>query len=94
MWIGCLEIEVHIPGASSLKEKRMILKSIKDKLHNRYNISIAEVDALDKWQRSVLGIVCVNRNKQLINSLLDNIVGLFNGLKQLYVVDYNLSFFK
>ena len=92
MWIGCLEIEVRLPGVNSLKEKRMVLKSVKDRIHGKYNVSIAEIDALDKWQRAVLGIVCVSRDKRLINSLLDNIVNLFDGLKQLYIIDYNLSF--
>lgn len=52
----CL-IEVHLPGVASLKEKRQILRSLKDRLRAHYNVSVAEIDHQDLWQRATLGVV-------------------------------------
>jgi len=64
MFIGSMQVELHLPGALSLKEKRFALKSIKTKLRNQFNISIAEIDYHDKWQRSLLGIACVSKDRR------------------------------
>ena len=55
MIVGTLEFEVLIREAQSLKDKRRAIKSLKDRIRHRFPVSIAEVDALDHWQRSVLG---------------------------------------
>ncbi len=52
--------ELYLPGVRSLKEKRHILRSIKDTLRNKFNISIREVSLQDKWQRSGIGISLVH----------------------------------
>ena len=92
MWIGYLEIEAYLPGVGSLKEKRMIIKSIKDRARSRYNIVIAEVDGMDKWQRTVLGIVSLSNDKGKINSLMDKVVGWFKEVRTIDIVDYRYSF--
>jgi len=50
-------IEIHLPGVASLKEKRQVLRSLKDGLRGHYNVSVAEIDHQDLWQRATLGIV-------------------------------------
>jgi len=50
-------IEIHLPGVASLKEKRQVLRSLKDGLRDHYNVSVAEIDHQDLWQRATLGIV-------------------------------------
>jgi uncharacterized protein YlxP (DUF503 family) len=62
-----------IIGAHSLKEKRKVLKSIKDRL-SRMNVSVAEVDDNDKWQASTLGITLVSNEVAFINSVIDKII--------------------
>lgn len=52
----CL-VRLHLPAVGSLKEKRMVLRSLKDRLRERFNVSVAEVEHQDLWQRSTLGIV-------------------------------------
>ena len=59
MVIGHLAIEIHIPGARSLKEKRMVLRRIKDRLQ-KFNVAVAEVEHHDLWQRAGLGIVAIS----------------------------------
>jgi len=70
MLIGSLQIELHLPAAGSLKEKRFILKSLKTRIRNKFNISVAEVDYLDKWQRTVLGITCVANERRFLDETL------------------------
>jgi uncharacterized protein YlxP (DUF503 family) len=57
--VGLLSVELHIPYAQSLKDKRMVLRGLKDRL-KKFNISIAEVDYHDMWQRAGLGIVTIS----------------------------------
>jgi uncharacterized protein YlxP (DUF503 family) len=73
MKVGLLTLELYIPEANSLKSKRFIIKSLKDKIKNKYNVSIAEVDANDLWQRSILGAACVANETKVINQTLDGI---------------------
>jgi len=61
--IGVLTLEIHVEHSHSLKEKRQVVKSIKDRLRERFNISIAEIDFLDSWQSSVLAAVTVSNNR-------------------------------
>jgi len=56
MVVGLASIEIHIPECGSLKRKRQFLRGIKDRVKNRFNVSIAEVDHNDLWQRTTLGV--------------------------------------
>jgi uncharacterized protein YlxP (DUF503 family) len=59
MVIAVLRVELHIPHSRSLKDKRMVLRRIKDRLH-RFNIAVAEVEYQDLWQRAGLGLVAIS----------------------------------
>ena len=59
MHVGLLEIDLHIPYAQSLKDKRMAVRSVKDRLRKRFNVSVAEVNHQELWQRAGLGVVSV-----------------------------------
>jgi len=50
-------IEIHLPAVTSLKEKRQVLRSLKDRLREHFNVSVSEIDHQDLWQRATLGIV-------------------------------------
>jgi uncharacterized protein YlxP (DUF503 family) len=73
MIIGLLSIEIFIPSSTSLKDKRMVLNHIRDKVRKKYNVSIAEVDFLDKWQRSLIGIALVTSQKSFAEEMLTKI---------------------
>ena len=87
MLIGTIQIELFLPGAGSLKEKRFVLKSIKAKIRNLFNVSVAEVDFLDKWQRSVLGIACVSNNRRFIDETLSKVVGIVSKEDRIEIID-------
>ena len=59
MSIGLLTLEVHLPEAHSLKDKRQVLRSLKDRLRGKFNVAVAELEHQDLWQRFTVGIVTV-----------------------------------
>lgn len=62
MPIGLLTLEIHIPDAHSLKDKRQVLRSLKDRLRARFNVAVAELDHQDTWQRAQVGIVSLSND--------------------------------
>ena len=74
MVVGVCTIDLHLPGIGSLKGKRQILLSLKERIKNAYNVSIAEVDANDLWQRAVLGVACVANDGRHVNRVLDSVL--------------------
>jgi len=71
--IGVCELRFKIIGAQSLKEKRKVLRSLKDRLM-KMNVSVSEVDDNDKWQAATLGIAFVSNDSGFINSVIDKII--------------------
>ena len=71
--VGLLTLQLHIEHAHSLKEKRHVLRSLKDRLRNRFNVSVAEVDGQDTWQRSVVAVVTVSGERQRVQDLLSKV---------------------
>ena len=74
MLVGVIKIDIFIPESLSLKMKRSVVKSLKQKIRNKFNVSIAEVDMLDKWQRASLGISMVTNETKIINSVNSEII--------------------
>jgi hypothetical protein len=70
-YVGILSVELHFPGAHSLKEKRMHVRSAKAQLQNRVGAAVAEVDHHDLWQRARLTVACVAREYREAERLLD-----------------------
>ncbi len=62
MPVGLLTLEIHIPDARSLKDKRQVLRSLKERLRARFNVAVAELDHQDTWQRSQIGIVSLSND--------------------------------
>jgi uncharacterized protein len=70
MPIGLLTLEIHVADARSLKDKRQVLRSLKDRLRAHFNVAVAELDHHDVWQRSRVGVVSIsNDGKHLEESL-------------------------
>ena len=74
MHIGVCTIELRLPGNSSLKGKRSVIKSIITRIGREYNVSIAEVDAQNSWQRAVLGVTCVSPSSSYAHGLLERVI--------------------
>jgi len=74
MIIGYLNLEIYLPYSHSLKEKRKQLKSLKDRLRVKYNVSYSELEFLDKWQRTRIGLVTINNQKIIIDKIFQQII--------------------
>jgi uncharacterized protein YlxP (DUF503 family) len=74
MHIGVCTIELRLPGNGSLKGKRSVVKSIVTRIGREFNVSIAEVDAQDLWQRAVLGVACVSVSAGYAHGQLERVV--------------------
>ena len=79
MIVGLCRVELHFPDAQSLKSKRKILVSLKTRLQNRFNISIAETDEHDLWQKATLGIASVANETARVNQTLDHVLNDIRG---------------
>jgi len=73
MRIGVLRIYFMIQGCQSLKEKRMVMRSLKDPLVAKFNIAVAEIGSNDKWQAGELGIATVGNEGRFVNSVVDQV---------------------
>ena len=74
MIVGVLRVELAVLEAVSLKDKRRVVKGLKDRLAHKFNVSVAEVDALDARQKAVLGVAMVSNESRFVQSCLDKIV--------------------
>ena len=74
MIVACLRIRLHLSGCSSLKEKRFVLKSLKDRLRNRFNVALCEYGSQDKWQLADLGVATVTTGTRGADSVLQAVV--------------------
>jgi uncharacterized protein YlxP (DUF503 family) len=71
--IAFLTLELHIEAAQSLKERRQVVRSIKDRLRATFNIAIAELDAAELWNRATIGIVGVSASRDYLDGLMKNV---------------------
>jgi uncharacterized protein len=79
MTVGIARATLFLGEAQSLKEKRMVLRRIKDLVRNKFNVSIAQVSEDDRWQRAVLGIALVGSDRRFAESALDEVLRFIRG---------------
>ncbi len=73
MAIAYLTLELRIEGAHSLKDKRQVVRSLKDRLRSSFNIAIAEIENVNLWQRATIGIVSVSDSRDYLDGLMRNV---------------------
>lgn len=91
MFVGILRIELFLTNGLSLKDKRMRLKSLIERIKKSFNVSISEVDAHDKWQKAVLGIAFVSNDKAFTNSVLSKVTDFVREDKNIDITDYSME---
>ena len=87
MTIGCLQAKLSIPDSHSLKEKRMVLKSLKDRMLNKMNVSIAETDFQDVWQTAKIAVVTVAAEKEIVERRLSDAADFIRATPELVLLD-------
>jgi uncharacterized protein YlxP (DUF503 family) len=68
--VGVLTLDIHVEHSHSLKDKRSVVKGLKDRLRHRFNVSVAEIDGQESWQRSVVAAVTVSSSRQRAEQVL------------------------
>lgn len=92
MIIGVLRVEIEIPHADNLKAKRAVLNRVKDRVRNKFNVSIAEVEANEVWNYAELGIACVANDQRHANQVLSKIAEFVETLHDYVLVDVHMEF--
>lgn len=91
MVIGICRLDMHLPENGSLKGKRKVIKSIIDRVRDKFNVSIGEVDGHDLWQRAQLGIAAVGNDRRVVNSALDKIAAFIESLGLAEVLEIKIE---
>jgi uncharacterized protein len=73
MPVAFLTLELHIEAAESLKDRRQVVRSLKDKLRNSFNVSVAELDNAELWNRATIGIVSVSPSRDYLDGLMKKV---------------------
>jgi len=92
MVVGVLRLEIRLPETHSLKGKRSVLRSIKARVQQKFNVSIAECDDHDLWQRAILGVSQVGADEPHVDRCLREVVSFIEGLQLAEVGEERMEF--
>ena len=73
MPVGLLILNIHLPDAHSLKEKRFTVRKIQDRLRARFNVAVAELDHQDLWQRAQVGVAAIASDRSVVEKMLQSV---------------------
>jgi uncharacterized protein YlxP (DUF503 family) len=90
--VGLLTFELHLLDSHSLKDKRRVLSSLKERLQKRFNVSVAEVDFQDKWQHVRMAAACVSNDGRVIESTFSHILDSLDGDPRIEIVTHTVAF--
>jgi uncharacterized protein YlxP (DUF503 family) len=93
MPVGVLTLEIQLPYAHSLKEKRAVLRKMRDRLRARFNVAVAELDHQDVWQRATLGVVSISDSQPLLDSVFRQVLAEAENILGEDVATHTLDFF-
>jgi uncharacterized protein YlxP (DUF503 family) len=92
MNIGVCKLNLRLPGNSSLKDKRRVLRSITSRVSNKFNVAVAEVDNGDLWQMATIGICCVSNDHRHANEIMSKVVTfIMNNHFDAEILDYEIE---
>jgi len=89
--IGRCDVDLHIENCQSLKDKRRIVASLKEKLKNRYNVAVCEFGDLSLWQRTQLGIVTCGNDKHHLDSSLKAVLDYIANFRAVSLLNYDVN---
>jgi len=91
VFVAAARVEIHVHGSQSLKQKRGVVSSIKQRVRNKFNVSIAEVGGQDTWQIAVLGMAAVSEEAQDARVRLEKAIDLIAELHLAEVIDQEVE---
>ena len=92
MIVGTAKVTIFVPLVHSLKEKRMIVKSLCAKMRNKFNVSVAEIDEQDTHDRIVIGFACVTNDVRFADSVIDTVLNFIDGATEGEIIDVDREF--
>ncbi len=91
MFVGVCTFEVHVPESGSLKTKRHSIRSLKDRIRNKFNVSVAEIEDNDLWQKASLAVAAVSNDKSHLNQTLDHVLNMVRSVPEISLLDYHIE---
>ncbi len=91
MIIGTARITLALPGSRSLKQKRGVVQSVKDRIQNEFNVSVSEVDGHEQYGQCVIAIACISRNGELLQKTFDRLGDSLEKRRDLVVQAYEIE---
>jgi len=88
MLSGICTINLYFPNSHSLKDKRNIIKSIKSRIRNNFNVSVSEINNHDIWKNTTLGIACIGNEKRYLDNVLNEVIKFIENQNKLQVIDF------
>ncbi|MDQ7778653.1 MAG: DUF503 domain-containing protein [Planctomycetota bacterium] len=93
MTVGTLLVTAVVRDSGSLKEKRRVLKSLKDRVRDRFNVSVAELGSQDLWQKTELGFAAIGNEARFVDGLLANVLNYLRTTQAIDLVDHSIELF-
>ena len=90
MFVGIVRIELHIPGSSSLKDKRSVVRSLKERIRSRVHAAVAEVDHQDLWQRATIAVAAVGPDQHQLRRVMHAVATRVDAWAEVEVIDRDL----
>jgi len=88
MFVGIVRVEIHIPASASLKDKRSVVRALKDRIRSRTLAAVAEVEHQDLWQRCALGVAVVSGDAAHVAEMLQDVRGIIESRPDAVVLDW------
>jgi hypothetical protein len=93
MLVGVCQVEILLPQSDSLKAKRFVLSSVKARIQNKFNVSIAEVDQHELWQRATLGMALITNERRFVDQTFSKIIQFLEGDDRLEILEQQIEVF-
>lgn len=94
MIVAGARYDLLVPSSSSLKDKRQVIKGLVERIRHRYNVSVAEVDGQDNWQRATIGVAAVSTKQYHARELIDRVTRHVEGCIDVEITEVTIDFFR
>ena len=91
MLLGTCTLNLYFPDSQSLKDKRNIVKSIKLRIRNHFNVSVSEINNHELWKNTTLGIVCIGNEKRYLNNVLNEVIKFIEYQSRLQLISFKIT---
>ncbi len=91
MLLGICTINLYLSDSHSLKDKRNVIKSIKSRIRNNFNVSVSEINNYDLWKKTTLGIACIGNEKKYINNILNEVIKFVENQNKLQLINFKTT---